>query len=160
MQPRCKNKFIQFHIGISEVEVDKFYIEIDPTDIEDFHTIEEEVSRLPHFRGITRTPDGHVLFGFQEYFEGSIQNFIDGKYSCIYPDKGSEEANIQFLSDFIVFPEAVSVMTKSSLKHEGVVYDAKASLEKKLDVILSDDAELDSPPNLELEIYDGHLTVL
>lgn len=64
------------------------------------------------------------------------------------------------ITTFIMFPEAVNVLTKEPVSYNDVIYDKKAKLEDSLDITLPDDAELDSPPDLELEIYNGSIEPL
>jgi hypothetical protein len=97
-------------------------------------------------------PNNLVLIAINEFFEDSIVNFVDGKYSQIYKTKDIKKHGFGSVKSFIQFPEAIKVLEKDVLR--------KQELEKQLDVIISDDAELDSPPNLDEEIFDGSITIL
>lgn len=151
MAGRIKN----FHIGIHEVDLKTFYVEVNIEGYKDFDVLEEELYKSKHFRGVTRTEKPNIiLIGVKEFFEDSIANFVDGKYSKMYPED-------QALVSFINFPEAINVLTKEPFVDiDNKVYDRKKEMEEQLDVVISSSAELDSPPNIDEEIYDGSITPL
>lgn len=133
------------YIGIGEPSDDEFFIELDITDLNNVDDFQESLMKIKNFSKIVKTEqDNIILLGFKEIEKGSIQRFISGEYSSMY--KKHDPA------DFIKFEDAVDVLKKKKKR--------KKYLEDLLDVIIADEAELDSAPKIEQEIYSGNIEIL